>query len=135
MESALSRVAAAMGTVYVLVGIAGFAVTGDQHAGAHAMAHQSHLLWFQVNPMHNIAHLVLGSLLVAGATRGAAAARQAMLVVGSVFLVLSLLGPLIMGTSANLVAVNNADHLLHGLTAVVLLVAAAALGRRLQPVS
>ncbi len=137
MKSALSRVGAAVGAVYVLVGIAGFAVTtgGGGDMGSGAMANGAHLLWFQVNPLHNIVHIALGALLLVAATRGAVAARQAMLLVGSVYLLLGLAGPMVMGTSANIVGLNNADHLLHVITAVLLIGAAAVLGRRLQPVS
>jgi hypothetical protein len=136
MKSALSRVGAAVGAVYVLVGIAGFTVTtGGGQMGSGPMNHGSHLLWFQVNPLHNMVHIALGALLLVAATRGAFAARQAMLLVGSVYLLLGLAGPMIMGTSANVVGVNNADHLLHVITAVLLIGAAVVLGRRLQPVS
>ena len=129
METAVSRIAAGVGVVYVLVGLAGFVVTGTGHLTGHG----THLLIFQVNPLHNIAHLALGALLLVGASRGAAAARQAMVAVGSVFLLLGVVGPVIAGSPADLVALNGADHVLHGLTAVVLLLAGVVLGRRLQP--
>ena len=136
MKSALCRVGAAVGAVYVLVGIAGFTVTtGGVSMGSGPMAHGAHLLWFQVNPLHNLVHIALGALLLVGATRGEIAARQAMLLVGSVYLLLGLAGPLVMGTSANMVGLNNADHVLHIATAVLLIGAAVALGRRLQPVA
>lgn len=92
------------------------------------------MLVFQVNPLHNVAHLALGALLVVGASRGAEAARQAMFAVGVVFLVLGLAGPLIAGTPANIVAVNGADHLLHLTSAAVLIPAAALLRSRPRPV-
>jgi hypothetical protein len=129
METAISRTGAGVGVVYVLVGLAGFVATG---AGS-LTGHGSHLLVFQVNPLHNIAHLALGALLLVGASRGADAARQAMIAVGLVFLLLGAVGPVIAGTPADLVALNGADHLLHALTAVVLILAGIVLGRRLQP--
>lgn len=124
MNITLGRVAAAAGLVYVAVGLTGFLVTGP-HAG-----HAGHLLWFRLNPLHNVAHLALGALLLVGASRGAAAARQAIVAVGLVFLLLGAVGPVIAGTPANLVAVNGPDHLLHLLSALALLASAVVLGRR-----
>jgi hypothetical protein len=130
MNTASVRVAVVVGAVYVLVGVAGFAVTG----GHDVIGHGAHLFGFQVNPLHNVAHLALGALLVAGACRGAPAARQAMLVVGLVFLLLGLVGPVIAGTPADLVALNGADHMLHAVTSLVLIGTAVVAGRRrLQP--
>jgi hypothetical protein len=130
MNTALVGVAVAVGAVYLLVGAAGFAVTG----GHEVTGHGAHLLGFQVNPLHNVAHLALGALLVAGACRGAEAARQAMLVVGMVFLLLGLVAPLIAGTPADLVALHGADHMLHAATSLVLIGSAVvASRRRLQP--
>jgi hypothetical protein len=122
MGTTSGRIAAAVGVVYMLVGLAGFAVD--------ATVHSHHVLVFQVTPFHNVAHLALGALLVVGASRGAESARQAMLVVGSVFLLLSVFGPLIMDMPMDVLGLNGADHLLHGLTAVGLLAAAVLLGRR-----
>jgi hypothetical protein len=130
MHTASVRVAVAVGAVYVLVGAAGFAVTG----GHDATGHGAQLFGVQVNPLHNLAHLALGALLVAGACRGAAAARQVMLVVGLVFLLLGLVGPLITGTAADLIALNSADDVLHAATSLVLVGSAVVIGRRrLQP--
>ena len=122
MGTASGRLAGAVGIVYILVGIGGFVV------GAAFNSHD--VLVFQVTPLHNVAHLALGALLVVGASRGAESARQAMLVVGSVFLLLSVFGPLIMDMPMNMLGLNGADHLLHGLTAIGLLGAAVVLGRR-----
>jgi Domain of unknown function (DUF4383) len=130
VASAVGRVAALVGVVYVLVGVAGFATGGSSHGNGRV----SHLLVFQVNPLHNAAHLALGALLVVGASRGAEAARQAMFAVGVVLLVLGLAGPLIAGTPANIVALNGADHLLHLASAAVLIPAAALLRSRPQRV-
>ena len=58
-------VATVFGAVYVLVGLLGFAVTG----GVGFIATEGGLLLgvFQVNPLHNIAHLLIGAaLLIAG---------------------------------------------------------------------
>ena len=122
MGSTVGRIAGAVGIVYMLVGVAGFAV------GSAFSSH--HVLIFQVTPLHNVAHLALGALLVVGASRGPESARQAMFVVGSVFLLLSVFGPLIMDMPMDVLGLNGADHLLHGLTAIGLLGAAVLLGPR-----
>jgi hypothetical protein len=60
------RFAAVFGVVYLLVGVAGFAVTGtSDFAGEH---HHT-LLIFAVNPLHNVIHLVLGLAWLVAAPR------------------------------------------------------------------
>lgn len=49
--------ALAIGVIYTLIGLAGFAVTGfDQFAEVT----NETLLGFEINPLHNIVHLVIG---------------------------------------------------------------------------
>ena len=60
------RFAAVFGVVYLLVGVAGFAVTGtSDFAGEH---HHT-LLIFAVNPLHNTIHLALALAWLAAARR------------------------------------------------------------------
>jgi ABC-type transport system involved in multi-copper enzyme maturation permease subunit len=49
-----------VGVVYLLVGAAGFAVTGFSGFTEHD--HDQTLLGFAINPLHNIVHLVIGIL-------------------------------------------------------------------------
>jgi uncharacterized membrane protein YuzA (DUF378 family) len=49
--------ALAIGVVYTLVGIAGFFVTGFDNFAAET---DKTLLGFEVNPLHNIVHLIIG---------------------------------------------------------------------------
>jgi uncharacterized membrane protein YuzA (DUF378 family) len=49
--------ALAIGVVYTLVGIAGFFVTGFDNFAAET---DKTLLGFEVNPLHNIVHLLIG---------------------------------------------------------------------------
>ena len=60
------RFAGIVGVGYLLVGIAGFALTGvDGFAG-----HEHHtLLIFAVNPLHNVVHVVLALVWLLGALR------------------------------------------------------------------
>ena len=49
-----------IGAVYLLVGIAGFFVTGFDGFAEHD--HDQTLLGFAINPLHNIVHLLIGIL-------------------------------------------------------------------------
>ncbi|EYR64005.1 hypothetical protein N866_16550 [Actinotalea ferrariae CF5-4] len=55
--------ALAIGVIYLLVGLAGFAVTGFDGFAAHDDSKS--LLGFHVNPLHNIVHLIIGAAGVA----------------------------------------------------------------------
>lgn len=112
-------VATIFGAVYILVGLLGFAVT----SGVAFAATSGGLLLgvFEVNPLHNIAHLLIGAvLLVAGLTR-VTAAKAANTTVGAVYLLLGIIGFFLVGTSANILALNTPDHFLHLVSAIVLL--------------
>jgi hypothetical protein len=55
------------GVVYLLVGVAGFFVTGfDDFAGE---TFDQELILFPVNPLHNVVHLLLGAVWIAGASK------------------------------------------------------------------
>lgn len=106
------------GAVYVLVGLAGFAVTGGvDFAGTTGKG----LLLFDVNPLHNLVHIAVGGLLLAGAAGGARASRGINGVVGGTYLLVSLIGLMMVGESWNILALNHADNLLHFATAAVAL--------------
>ena len=112
-------VATIFGAVYILVSLLGFAVTG----GVGFVATNGGLLLgiFEVNPLHNIAHLLIGAvLLVAGLTR-VAAAKAANTTIGAVYLLLGIVGFFLVGTGANILALNTPDHFLHLVSAIVLL--------------
>lgn len=81
--------ALAFGAVYVLVGIAGFAVTGfDNFAGA---TFDQRLIVFPVNPLHNIVHLAIGSAWLAAAAKHTPA-KTANLAIGGAYLLVFALG-------------------------------------------
>ena len=112
-------IATIFGAVYLLVGLLGFAFTG----GVGFVATQGGLILgiFEVNPLHNIAHLLIGAaLLIAGLTR-MAAARAVNVTVGAVYLLLGIVGFFLVGTAANILALNTPDHFLHLVSAIVLL--------------
>ena len=112
-------IATVFGAVYVLVGLLGFAVTG----GVGFIATQGELLLgiFEVNPLHNIAHLLIGAALLIAGLSNATAAKATNSTVGAVYLLLGIVGFFIANTSLNILALNTADHFLHLASAIVLL--------------
>jgi hypothetical protein len=112
-------VATVFGAVYLLVGLLGFAVTG----GVGFIATEGGLLLgiFEVNPLHNIAHLLIGGALLVAGLANARAAKGVNTTVGAVYLLLGIVGFFLTGTAVNILALNVPDHFLHLASAVVLL--------------
>ena len=120
MRSSVNRlVATIFGAVYLLVGLLGFAVTG----GVDFISTDGGLLLgiFEVNPLHNIAHLLIGAALLIAGLSSLAAARSVNTVVGFVYLLLGIVGFFIVESPANILALNTPDHFLHLASAIVLL--------------
>jgi hypothetical protein len=120
MRSSPNRlVATIFGAVYLVVGALGFAVT----AGVEFIATEGGLLLgiFEVNPLHNIAHLLIGAALLIGGLKSVTAAKSVNIVVGAVYLLLGIIGFFLVGTALNILALNTADHFLHLVSALVLL--------------
>ncbi|MDV6011386.1 DUF4383 domain-containing protein [Haloechinothrix sp. LS1_15] len=110
-----------LGAVYLLVGLVGFAVTAGT---GFAAADGSHLLVFEVNPLHNLVHIGVGVLLGLAAWRGAKYAMGANGLVGGVYLLVGVAGLFITDSHLNILALNHADNVLHLASAAVLLVVA-----------
>ena len=120
MGSSPNRIVATIfGAVYLLVGLLGFAVTG----GVGFIATEGGLLLgiFEVNALHNIAHLLIGAALLIAGLANVRAAKGVNTTVGAVYLLLGVVGFFLVGTAANILALNVADHFLHLASAVVLL--------------
>ncbi|SDQ64299.1 DUF4383 domain-containing protein [Quadrisphaera sp. DSM 44207] len=115
-------VALVFGAIYLLIGLLGFFVTADV---GFASSDGDSLLGFEVNPLHNIAHLLIGLVLVLG-SRTLAGARSANLAVGVVYLLLGILGLFIASDTnpVNILGLNGADNVLHLGTAIILLAVA-----------
>ena len=107
-----------LGVVYLLVGLLGFFVTSGV---GFASRDGKSLLGFELNPLHNIVHLLVGAVLLYAATRGVAAARSANIAVGGTYLVVGIIGLFILDSSANILALNSADNVLHLVSALALL--------------
>ncbi|OLT49428.1 DUF4383 domain-containing protein [Cellulosimicrobium sp. CUA-896] len=118
MTSSPNRLLAAVfGAVYLLVGLAGFVVTSGV---GFAATEGRNLLVFEVNPLHNIVHLGIGAALLL-ASRSVGAARAVNVTIGAVYLLVGVLGLFLVGTAANIIALNGADNVLHLASAILLL--------------
>lgn len=120
MSSSPNRlVGVIFGAVYIVVGALGFAVTG----GVSFLATEGGLLLgiFMVNPLHNIAHLLIGAALLIAGLASTRAAKATNTVVGAAYLLLGIVGFFLVGTAANVLALNTFDHFLHLASALVLL--------------
>jgi hypothetical protein len=107
-----------VGIVFLLVGILGWFVS---HGHSFASRDGGSLLGFEVNALHNIVHMLVGIVLIVGARGGLAAARAANTPVGAVYLLVGIIGLFILDSSANILALNSADNVLHLVSALLLL--------------
>lgn len=113
-------IGAVFGAVYLLVGALGFTVSGGH--GFAGTDGGKLLGLFMVNPLHNIAHLLIGALLLAAALRGGEMAASRMnTLVGGLYLVLGVIGLFILSNDVNILALNGADNVLHFGSAALLL--------------
>jgi hypothetical protein len=132
MRSSPNRlVGTIFGVVYLLVGVLGFFVTN----GVSFLATDGGLLLgiFMVNPLHNVIHLLVGAVLLAGGLSSARAAKGINVTVGAVYLLLGIVGFFLVGSALNILALNTFDHFLHLGSAIVLLGVGLAADRSAQP--
>ncbi len=116
-RSPVQLAAAAVGAVFLLVGLLGFVPGITTNYDALTLyGHESGALLlgvFAVSVLHNIVHLLFGVAGLAMA-RTASAARTFLVGGGVIYLVLWIYGMLIAkGSAANFVPVNTADNWLH----------------------
>lgn len=99
------------GVVYLLVGILGFIIADDN---------DKLLGVFQVNALHNIAHLAIGALLLVASGKHATA-KQVNLGVGIAYGLLAILGlaNILVEAPDGILDANDADDFLHLATAVL----------------
>ncbi len=109
--------ATVFGIIFVLVGLLGFVPNPLVGPGA----------LFEADAWHNLVHLLFGVILLVVAYTMAAKAGMWLKVLGVVYLILAVLGFFTVAENGELlgfVAVNSADHWLHLVLGIVLLVAA-----------
>lgn len=104
------------GLLYVFIALIGFAITGFSDFFSKT---GDELIIFELNPLHNIAHLGIGGLLM-WASDLYDRSRIACLIVGVVYLVIAVAG--FAGVVVDTVlSVNAADNALHLATAFLAL--------------
>ncbi len=101
------------GAVYTLVGLVGLLIPG----GTSIMP--TPLLVFDVNLLHNLAHLLVGVLGLIGYSMGEGASRTYARAMGVLFVALALLG--IPDPLHSILPLGGLDIILHGLTAALAL--------------
>ena len=109
--------ALAFGAVYLLVGIVGFFVTGFDHFADNSQ-HEMLLGLFMINPLHNIAHILVGIAGLAMA-RTLAGARSYGWLLAVLYAALFVYGLIAVNASWDFLNINAGDNVLHLLTAVV----------------
>ena len=111
----------AFGAVYLLVGIVGFFITGFDDFFAHNT--EEKLLFFEINGMHNVVHILIGVAgLVLGRTLAGARTYGWLLAVG--YGAAFVYGLIALGEEWDFLSINGADNVLHLATALVGLVIA-----------
>jgi tryptophan-rich sensory protein len=79
--------AGVFGAIYILIGIVGFFVTGfDNWTGNTG----EELIIFEINPLHNVVHIVIGLAFLAGAA-SPGAARSMNTLIGVAYLAVAIL--------------------------------------------
>lgn len=118
----------AFGAIYLLVGIIGFFITGFENFFGNETPPDVHhegetILWFMINPMHNVVHIVIGVAGLALARTLAGARTYGWLLAigyGAAFVY----GLFALNEDWDFLNLNAADNWLHILTALVGLVMA-----------
>ena len=108
--SYLKTYARILGWTFVAIAVVGFILTG--FGGFFGMDGET-LILFGVNPAHNVVHLILGATYLIGARATEAGARAVVLVLSSAYLLVGVLGLILIDSSANILAINQADNVLH----------------------
>ena len=106
----------AFGAIYLLVGIVGFFITG--FSGFASSDHDATLIVFDINPLHNIVHLLVG---VAGLalSRTLAGAKTFGLLLAVGYGAAFLYGLFAVGQDWDILNLNWADNILHIASAIV----------------
>lgn len=106
----------AFGAIYLLVGIVGFFITGFDDFFAHDSGDM--LLFFEINGMHNVVHILIGIAgLVLSRTLAGARTYGWLLAVG--YGAAFIYGLIAVGEDWDFLNLNGADNVLHILTALV----------------
>ncbi|QNN51478.1 DUF4383 domain-containing protein [Nocardioides mesophilus] len=133
-KTLVQKAAAAVGAVFLLVGILGFVpgITTNYDA-LQVAGHESGaklIGLFEVSVLHNIVHLLFGIAGLAMA-RTASSARNFLIGGGAVYLVLWVYGLVVdHDSAANFVPLNTADNWLHFVLGVAMIALGVVLGKK-----
>lgn len=105
----------AFGAIYLLVGIAGFFVTAFRDFAAPSDAT---LIVFDINPLHNIVHILIGVLGLA-LSRTLAGAKTFGLLLAVGYGLAFVYGVIAVGQDWDILNINWADNILHIASAIV----------------
>lgn len=129
-NSLAAKVALLLGVAYVGIGVIGFFVTGFSDFTQNT---DDAILGFQVNPAHNLVHLVIGTFLLAMSRFSAPVTEGALMGVGLFYVVAFVIGfvdttPLQVGDKVDSLTIismkgsgdlENFNHLINGVIALV----------------
>jgi hypothetical protein len=120
-----------VGALYVALGLVGFTAT----VGVGFFDYRGGLLLgvLEVNPFHNLLHIVIGAGLAIAALSTIRASQTVNSVVGAICLVFGLAGLFLVGTTINIMAINVADNVLHFASAALLLAVGLGAEKRQAP--
>ena len=105
----------AFGAIYLLVGIVGFFVTGFDDFVGHT---DETLIVFDINPLHNIVHILIGAAgLALSRTLAGAKTFGLLLLVG--YALAFIYGVIAVGKDWDILNINWADNILHLVSAIV----------------
>jgi hypothetical protein len=104
------------GAIFLAIGVIGFFITGFDDFFAHDTGEE--LLWFEVNPAHNVVHLLFGvaGIALARTVRGALTFG---LLVGIGYAAALVYGLFAIDETWDFLSVNTADNWLHAVLAVL----------------
>lgn len=108
-----------LGAAYLVIGATGLAVSAG--VGAFDPEGAELLGILRANPAHSVLHLLIGLALVGAAVAGVRRSRPVNIALGALSLVLGMFGLFAVGTSANVLAINGGDNVLHFASATALL--------------
>jgi Domain of unknown function (DUF4383) len=129
-NSLAARVALALGVFYVFIGAVGFIITGFDNFTQNG---NDALIGFQINPAHNLVHMVVGSFLLVMSQFSAPVTEGALMGVGLFYIVAFVIGfvdtfPLQVGEKVDSLTIismkgsgdlENFNHLFFGVIALV----------------
>lgn len=122
------------GATYLVLGVVGFVVTGVAEPAAGDTGDT--LIGLELNAVHNLVHILIGAALFLAALAGDVVARQIVLLLGAVNVVVGIGGFFVLERpEVNVLAVNVGDNVLHIVSGLLAVAVVAAERGRLAPAS